>query len=296
MAAREVVVLAVALFAGLIVLAPWILQRRAQARRSLCEFRQIQTAEAIIRWENRVGRFPGTREVLPTTDRSIGWTTAILDDLDRSPRGESPWAAAAELVMSDVESNPTTLIITLLCPAAEPPEEGWGPRSHWVINSGMPDALQPATDAPVDWRENGIAHDQSAAHPQSVSLDYLIKHDGSNATLLITENMGAGNWYDHGELLTGFVWRADVKGVDAVRDPLQLLGINEEVGRSDQTSRFMRPASFHLGGVNAVYASGRTQFLHQSIDYVVYTQLMSTHGAEVKQPGGDELIPPPYRH
>jgi prepilin-type processing-associated H-X9-DG protein len=45
-----------------------------------------------------------------------------------------------------------------------------------------------------------------------------------------------------------------------------------------------RPASNHSGGVNVAFADGHTQFMRDTIEYLVYQQLLTSHGAKCVEP------------
>jgi hypothetical protein len=48
---------------------------------------------------------------------------------------------------------------------------------------------------------------------------------------------------------------------------------------------YARPKSGHPTGVVLAFCDGRTQFVHESLDYVVYTRLMTSNGKKYKRAG-----------
>jgi len=68
-------------------------------------------------------------------------------------------------------------------------------------------------------------------------------------------------------------------------------------GGSPANYRYARPSSQHPGGVIATFADGRSQFISEDIDYVVYAQLMTSHGQKAANIA-DEMrpAPDPYRN
>lgn len=128
--------------------------------------------------------------------------------------------------------------------------------------------------------------------------------DGSATTLLISENVDSGNWTNFWESRVGFVWQPGLDGSgnpapnpskvnSAATDNLPtiatpagfegLLTINEKFGEYDTAPAggqplFARPSSYHPGGVNATFCEGHSQFLADTIDYIVYCQLMTPRG------------------
>jgi hypothetical protein len=149
--------------------------------------------------------------------------------------------------------------------------------------------------------------------------------DGRDYTLAFTENINA-TWYDE----EGWnIWRIidseyDINCVDKDRtyNPVFLWALDEEdrvaingdgadeddVERCENAAdkRFLcqtcdatagraaaswaRPASYHSGGVNAAFGSGRVLFLRENIDYLVYIALMTPHEKKSDSPDRDFLL------
>jgi hypothetical protein len=198
-------------------------------------------------------------------------------------------------------TTPQQRIIELQCPAdpAYQPGEDGGlteDRMSWVVNTGMPDAAN-FGELPADWTANGMFENQfdaGAADEPPLNAQRLRDADGLAGTLMLSENVDAGMWTDDAEPLVGFAWLANL--VDGQPGPgSRLLRINELRGSGDGSPRFARPSAYHVGGVNVVYASGRTQFLSEEIDWLVFTQLMSSDGENAKLPGAESPVPEVYR-
>jgi prepilin-type processing-associated H-X9-DG protein len=62
------------------------------------------------------------------------------------------------------------------------------------------------------------------------------------------------------------------------------LDVGEIAATGANGLEWARPSSYHPGGVNAVFADGRTVFLNEEITYYVYQQLMTPHGTESDMP------------
>lgn len=204
----------------------------------------------------------------------------------------------------------------------------------YVVNCGLKDIDLP-TKAPLtvarDLPQNGVFHfnypynfDNTSPTPPTVlkdfaptanpsseatasgepatvtSTSFITGGDGSGTTLLLTENVDAGQWTGIWETSVGFVWQAGPNGAPGPcglqkADNLQgqtLLRINERVGEIDQVQLtnpateypqkliFGRPSSNHPGGVNATFVDSHTTFLADTMDYSVYCQLMSPRGKQ----------------
>jgi prepilin-type N-terminal cleavage/methylation domain-containing protein/prepilin-type processing-associated H-X9-DG protein len=134
----------------------------------------------------------------------------------------------------------------------------------------------------------------SAEKVVKVSSSLVSSSDGMATTLMLSENVDSNNWTNIWETQIGFIWQA---GLDAsnnqpapgpcpLGDNLQvnLKRINQDVGLIDsagsnaERQAFARPSSYHPGGVNATFCDGHVQFIAETIDYLVYCQLMTPRG------------------
>jgi hypothetical protein len=327
LALREVLVIGVFATLLLMLLVMWIGGRRGASRRDHCTFRQQQTAAALLQHEAMHGHFPGYRTLQAIADdgtpRAASWVFPVLPYLGyRPPPGslrtanfralaEDPaiarpyaplWKRYGPAGPDDMRGEqPSERIVELLCPD-DPTRRVASPvnRLSFVVNTGMPDVeeWQTGMSAPAaDWNANGVfmnQFDDGVAEQPYVSLAWIEAHNGANTTLLLSENVDAGQWTDTDEALVGFVWVAEELNSQPSRGSA-LWGVNERTGDGDGSIKFARPSSFHPGGVNVVYASGETQFMDQNIDWLVFARLMTPDGAAAKFPGSEEPVPEAYR-
>ena len=132
------------------------------------------------------------------------------------------------------------------------------------------------------------------------SLGYAAMGDGTSTTLLLTENLQAGTWYETDTAKIGFGSPInDSKGqvlfgaetfFESVEQPLntQFSGgtltsstpqdwrIN--AGLKAKTGTQPRPSSNHEGGVNVIFCDGAVRFLSEQIDPHVYVRLLTPNG------------------
>jgi hypothetical protein len=101
-----------------------------------------------------------------------------------------------------------------------------------------------------------------------MTAEFLERHYGAANTLMLSENLQAGNWTDTDEADVGMVWW------DA---PQECNRINRctDVGDRPQNIQYARPSSHHANGVIVSFCDGCVLFLRDSIRYEVYGQLMS---------------------
>jgi hypothetical protein len=130
------------------------------------------------------------------------------------------------------------------------------------------------------------------------SLEYISVGDGASTTLLLTENLQAGNWYDTDTASISFGFPvANSKGqvplgagqtFESEQKPLntefnggtlatgQDWRINSEL--KARVGTLPRPSSNHAGGVNVIMCDGAGKFLNQNINPHVYLKLLTSNG------------------
>ncbi len=132
------------------------------------------------------------------------------------------------------------------------------------------------------------------------SLDYVSTGDGVTTTLMLTENLQAGNWYDTDTASIAFGFPvANSKGqiplgagqtFESEQKPLNtefkagtLTTAKEQSWRVNadlkgKVGTLPRPSSNHAGGVNVIMCDGSGRFLNQNIDPHVYLRLLTANG------------------
>ena len=316
----EVVIIGALLLLGLGFLFPWILQQRAQSRIQFCEKRQVDIYYSVRRFEALAGEFPSYRVNVAGPGGELeyaSWAYALLpflglsydaSDPDFEPASDQrlgPWAEIHEkfgirATPEERQGLKEQYVPDLVCPGDPPPGLEAGPRRSWlsyVVNTGLADlpaADRQGPEVAADWPANGVFIDRM--DPASIVLPVVSREsleagDGLEHTILLSENLDSGDWTDHQESRIGFLWVADKEGLQAGWGK-PLLGINQGGGEGQGSGLlvFARPSSRHPGGVMAVYASGRSMFLDEQIDYRVYTYLMTSDGSQLKRPGFEEPL------
>lgn len=124
--------------------------------------------------------------------------------------------------------------------------------------------------------------------------------DGAATTLMLSENYNKATNYSWfgvepdqlGEQQFGMVWVATTQPTDDCSDSYSQLSMNDDgdtVNWPVNQPCFARPNSTHpSGSVNVIFADGHGDSLSPDIEYVVYQQLLTTHGAKCVDPG----VPP----
>jgi hypothetical protein len=193
-------------------------------------------------------------------------------------------------------------------------------RLSFVVNAGFisrnlyhGDPEQKHVPGSLRWTDNSVPIDESdvAIHiatgvvwnPSDAfqpSLEYVSGGDGTSTTILLTENLQAGNWYDTDSTRIGFGFPvANVDGkvplgtgttFESVEKPLNTQFTGNTLSKatprdwwintgSKQNQSQPRPSSEHDGGVNVIMCDGAGRFLNQDIDPHLYIKMMTSNGA-----------------
>jgi len=205
----------------------------------------------------------------------------------------------------------------LVCPSdPQSPQPAVNPQPmSYIVNCGLQDTTATA-QYPGDWADNGVFLSRWESGPtlltQTMNADGISRGDGVSTTLLLSENMEAGNYSDCGltttgagtlptpvaEQMVGFVWLPQ-NPLPPTSQQMKINGLPQNTGSSGSTGSnginpspgkayditYARPSSAHPGGANFVYADTHTRFISDSIDYLVFTLLMTSNGANAKYPG-----------
>jgi prepilin-type processing-associated H-X9-DG protein len=159
------------------------------------------------------------------------------------------------------------------------------------------DQTDEAADVPVSAATGVIWRPSEDFAP---TMDYIGTGDGTTNSLLLTENLQAGNWWDTEATQLGFgLPVADVNGrvpfgkgtfFESVKKPLntgfvgstlttaQPLDWKIDSDRKAATGTRPRPGSNHGGSVNAIFCDGSATVINANIDPHVYVKLLTSHG------------------
>jgi prepilin-type N-terminal cleavage/methylation domain-containing protein len=301
----------------LAMLMPAVQSAREASRRSSCANNIRQLGLATQHFDGRFRRIPGLYEnfsgqhfesaanLVPNTT----WAVMLLADLERAQLYDI--YASGQLHGSFVQ--------VFLCPS-DANKSRTGSVTSYVANGGR---LSSVTEQKV---ANGPFIDR-VFQPE---LETLEGHwvDGREYTLIYTENVDATNYDDMG--WDGFAnvdkWERDTNFVDKDHkdrkwNPVFLWsnvpeeqtrinapGLNIEGIKCDPASTmrytsstcdhtpalhkgtWSRPSSYHGGGVNVAFASGRVMFLREDIDYRVYIALMTPNDRKSDAPNPTYIL------
>jgi len=291
-----VVIVIISMLAGLLI--PALVGARARARRTQCGNNQRELSLAFQQYESATQHLPGYVNRFPaaqaaTNFQNFSWPVLLLEHLGRSDLWEK-WRDL-DIPLAD-KTDPTSVdflgvtLNVLTCPADS--EAGEGGLSY-VVNCGLDDAWSFQTPAPSpfpdppDTLANGMFHDRATSGVTHLTRNTERIPDGAGQTLLLSENLQAGRWYDGCEATPtdveaniGMVWvpATDTDGDGQVNElpdpPSGWYRINEDLEASGGDIEHARPSSHHSGGVVVSYCDGHQGFLDEGVDYNVYRSQM----------------------
>lgn len=267
-------------------------------------------------WAIRQTNTPADGQTVPTP---TSWVWKILEEMERSDivskfgesgdpayRGFFPNSASGGGNVQGLpqEPYPTSAapqgfyLESFVCPN-DTTAIGGGSETSYVVNCGMRD-LKPqdyslggdatfATDR-FELTASAVFHNQfwsynttqtpsNRREPFRLSLTTVNAGDGTSNTLLLSENVDAGDWRLAGEGMNGFCWVA----LQDPQDSDNTMRINGgSIGSAP--GQLPRASSFHPGGVMAVFCDGHAEFIEENIDYLTWSLLFTPRGKDVTHP------------
>jgi len=284
------------------LLLPAVQAAREAGRRASCANNQRNVGLAMLQRESVTHKFPGYRNPLIQADgtpylpggsqstASFHWVISFFAYLERMDL-HNQWNSYAD------GQQPTALVQVpvLLCPS-DADKLSLKTPCCFIVNGGVHDvqcAYNSVSIRPCDWRDNGVFFDRDpgfAPCAAQANIDFISSHDGSSNTLLLSQNLNAGEWapldrtggiQSVHEGYTTFLWH-DAPAASGPLPANPSHRINGPASPSSWSIDLARPSSNHPGGVNVVFCDGNTRFLSESIEYLVYCLLMSPNGKNTR--------------
>ncbi|MBR0226454.1 MAG: DUF1559 domain-containing protein [Thermoguttaceae bacterium] len=309
-----VVISIIGMLAGLML--PAVQSAREQGRRTTCINNQKNIALAFIQYEQTKGRFPQWRASgdadadvatmnavsTPNYKLQLGWIPQIFPYVEQNQLYDFVQSNGYRAADCDVQ------IETFVCKSAGTPDVN---MNNYVANCGVADG-----DVTTDGAGNAVAGDTSKNYGvltdgvyggAKVSINDI--KDGTSNTVLVSENLQAGNIWASKEYLVGFCVNSVNQGyvypyptegnasissdgtvsgvvapmrVNALRD--LLTGAEYTVNNAKTTGNgadadaywaWARPSSSHPGVVVAGMVDGSARVISESVDQEVLTKVMA---------------------
>jgi len=278
------------------LLLPAVQNAREAGRRNTCMNNIGQLSKATIAYDGTKSVLPGWRNAFPNplvATQAVYWPISLLPHLERgdlyrimetgSASGTRQFLTAAGGTMS----LPTISIFQ--CPSA-PPSSDLGSTTAYAANAGSGLAMPAVTNQA---KGDGVFLDRfhtaiGAARYYSAarnSLDSVSSGDGTANTLLFGEKTSnllntQATWAAVAPVATGT--SAILNWANAEELPLFGIPADSTTPKPLNTTTVAAlgllglPSSTHPGGIVAAFADGHVQYVKDSIDCWVYTQLVSS--------------------
>ncbi len=321
------------------LLLPAVQAARERARQMTCANNLGQLAKATISYgTNGKGVFPGWIQQQKLANSSIidpflgidgtlpiSWAAKLLPELDQAAiweqmltnnNGNGFDGGKGDLKI-DYDAPP--LLEVFICPSDVKPAAGAGYLTY-VANTGVSDVRWLGFDIKTsDSRFNGVFHNLissgTLAHGGVATRFGSDIKDGSNTTLLLSENVHKDDNQRHSWLSSGYlnvgglsteqafgmIWV--YKNLATFNNPSDLsnnpvifyqFSRTKDFNGDDYTGDyilenngipFTRPASSHPELFITAFVEGNTKSINETIEYRVYQQLMTPNGNKAVYPG-----------
>lgn len=233
-----------------------------QSRMTYCRNNLGQLAKGIAGYEARQGRkYPGWRNVVGAS--AVPWSIAILPDIDRTDLYK---------LYADNKAVTPPYIEMLNCPS-DPPDVTGGPTNSYIYSAGRANTTLGTAGRNGEQLAYGVGVDRGPANNGNFynSAEYIAQGDGTSNTLVVSENIKAGDWNSttivDGKFNNCFVWQDNSNPTD----------INYKINGNKTASTQLRPSSFHSQVVVAGFLDGHVSLLREDMSYQVYIQLMTAN-------------------
>jgi prepilin-type N-terminal cleavage/methylation domain-containing protein/prepilin-type processing-associated H-X9-DG protein len=261
----------------LALLIPAVNSARENARNNTCKNNLRQVAVAIDHYESKRGKYPGVVDGIVRGNNLREFIARpliymILPQLERKDLYEVN--DGRNYPQDGVDLSNQLHLAVLVCPSD--PKPSGASATSYVYNTGMPGPLSPSTPG-ADNPANGVftfRYINYLTPPAGgISASYITSKDGTTNTLMLTENMDAGNWHDMSEVTNGWVWH----DIAVATPPYSINGLKGQRG-GDTDLKWARPSSNHVHSVNVAFCDGHVRGLRNDVEYWVLAQLMTSSG------------------
>jgi prepilin-type processing-associated H-X9-DG protein len=297
------------------LLLPAVQSARESGRQNTCRNNQRNLGLAIIQYETQKKQYPGYVNLVNFNPRS--WGFLILPQLERNDLWDR-YSTQYEPDGTTITPQPSEALELMQCPSDPPEGTTTAPPSSYVLNTAMVDVPPTVVgDPPADWPGNGPFHDARRLYEDpndattelrrtTVRAGYISAGDGLQNTIMLSENVDSLSWIlsntpANWEREMGFIWDPTPGTASSAPDvpdgspgpPVPQLAININIGVDTAVSdyTYARPSAYHPGGVNMFFMDGHGRFISQDINYLVYAQLMTCRGRQVRFPGTESSAP-----
>lgn len=294
------------------LLVPAVNGVRNKAKLAQCGNNQREIAQAIVQYEQQKTFYPGYCEVTTpasaTYPRQVSWAISIFKQLGRGDLWDLWRNVPGETNVSNLDP---TVVTQLKCPLDMRTDNF---IMSYVVNCGLRDSSAGTTATnialPPDWSSNGVFFNHTVITNSrntgaswaaatvrpiyKVTMSSSDIKDGAQMTLMLTESLQANRWTDSYESQVGFVWwppndsyNSSPLGINKTDPSRAFNNTNQQI-----TYAYARPSSNHGSVVMATFCDAHQMPLNESIDLLVYGQLLTSDGSNARLAGSNSIAVP----
>jgi prepilin-type processing-associated H-X9-DG protein len=308
------------------MLLPAVQSARESGRANDCRNNMRNWALACTQYETNRGYFPGyINDLEPGSTVTDGnsyrsWMFAVLPYQDNRAVYDKYYVSGGTEIANSAIFHTFEVGIC----KSNPPEGVATGSTSYACNVGQIDITAPTATLSRDGLGNGVFHYRGPAASggeliRSMTTAYITGADGVSNTVMLSENADAHTWpgvFDDGTINSGTVGiferlvgvgYNETEGVEGgtgqLVDPWKInfnYGQSKVAGATIATdTAYMRPSSYHPGGVNIAWTDARVRFISEDISYGVFQAMMTPRGSAAYEnsagppPAYDPTIPGP---
>ena len=279
-----VVISIIATLMGLLL--PAVQNAREAGRRNSCMNNLNQMGKGAIAYDAQRQALPGWRNPFPNKavlTEAVTWPVVMFPNLERNDVYRLYEQATGNVALNGL----VPYMAIFLCPTSPPPDNA-KPYIAYAGNSGgfaVETRLQKKADGAL---MDAVGADGSSGYSAArLSLDVISSGDGTSNTLLFTEKSGRDvvlpslQANPPSNLMTASDVNPSVKdwpvfGAFNVSVPTGATINPQNDPTQSDLSHSARPSSAHPGGVIASFCDGRTVFIRDTAQPIVYAQLLTS--------------------
>jgi prepilin-type N-terminal cleavage/methylation domain-containing protein/prepilin-type processing-associated H-X9-DG protein len=209
-----VVITIIGMLMGLLL--PAVQNAREAGRRATCMNNQGQFGKALLQYEAAKKRYPGhvnRRYRLDAQNNggqiseswfTTSWVVELFPYIERADL-DADWGPNG----SGFQNKTVVGIRIAVCPSDPRQTAGGAPALAYAVNSGLPETDVDPNGAPYNSVAAGLFHNLHRFPNRAVGNDYVSTHDGSENTVMLTENCQATQWAFPGGDTSLTPWQAE---------------------------------------------------------------------------------------
>lgn len=308
-----VVISIIGMLAGLML--PAVQSAREQGRRTTCMNNQKNIALAFIQYEQTKNRFPHWRDEGDATDADVsdnavftsggklqlGWIPQLFPYIEQQQLYDYVQTEGYRTASCDLALE------TFVCKSAGT-ASGEANSNNYVANCGVADGSVIGPDANNAYKAGDVSKNYGVLTDgvyggEKVSISAI--KDGTTNTLLVSENLQAGNIWASQEFLVGFCVNSVNQGyvypavidetavqngmVNGVLAPMKVNSLRNVLDASELSSwnstapaavedgawAWARISSSHPGVIVSAMVDGSTRVISESVNHEVLTKAMA---------------------